>query len=140
MLLLIALGACSGSTGTIDDTSSDDGEFCSTLADGNTYQTLDAGGNATSGDLVIRVITGESTDPYDPLYVAFKDYSLESSVGGVPTTGRTTGDGLVDLLLGAGDWHFTAAYTRGSTTCLAELDFPVAANTTTYGCPVMVCP
>ena len=132
--------ACSGSTGTGGDDTAGSGEFCSTLADGNTYQTLNSGGNGTSGDLVVRVITSESTDPYDPLFVAFKDYSLESEGGGVPTTGRTSGDGLVDVLLGAGNWTFTAAYARGSTTCLATLAFPVDPNTTTYACPVMDCP
>lgn len=139
-MLLLAFAACSGSTGPIDDDTAQSGEFCSTLADGNTTQVLPSGGNGTSGDVVIRVITNESTDVYDPLYVAFKDYTFESAAGGVPTTGRTSGDGLVDVLLGAGSWTFTAAYTRGSTTCLATVDFDVAVNTTTYGCPVMDCP
>ncbi|MFN7147303.1 MAG: hypothetical protein ACK4YP_26280, partial [Myxococcota bacterium] len=115
--------------------------FCSSLADGGTSQTLAEGGNATSGNLSIRVLTSESTDPMDPIYVAFKPYTLENvDSGGVKTTGKTSGDGLVDELLGAGNWRFSAAYTRGSLTCLAELDVVIAANTTTLGCPVMECP
>jgi hypothetical protein len=140
-LLLVALGAgCTGGGPSSDDSAAST-EFCSTLNDGGTYETADGGGNSTSGQLSLRVLTSESTDPRDALYVAFKDFTLENvDSGGVKTTGKTSGDGLVSELLGAGNWHFSAAYTRGATTCLAEIDVPVTANTTTSGCPVMVCP
>jgi hypothetical protein len=138
--LSLFFGACSGGGNTSDD-SAGSTEFCSTLADGGTYVQENTGGTSTSGSLHIRVLTSESTDPNDPLYVAFKDFTLENvDSGGVKTTGKTSGDGLVDLTLGAGNWHFSAAYTRGSLTCLAELDIPLAANTTTNGCPIMTCP
>ncbi len=144
LLSLALLSGCAGPAGTgvtdADDSAGTD-EFCSTLADGGTYETLAEGGNDTSGLINLRVLTSESADPKDPLYVAFKSYSLENvDSGGVKTVGQTSGDGLVEELLGAGNWHFSAAYTRGSTTCLAEIDLPVAANQTTLGCPVMMCP
>lgn len=140
-LPLLFLTACAGTgTGTgTDDTAR--GEFCATLADAGTSMVEDVGGNATSGDLHIRVLTSESTDLRDPLYVAFKSYTIENlDSGGVKTTGKTSGDGLVDELLGAGNWHFSAAYTRGSLLCIAELDLVLGANQTTTGCAVMVCP
>lgn len=141
LLPFAALAACSGAaTGGVDD-SAGTGEFCSSLADGGQYVTFPEGGNDTSGALVIRVLTDESTDPNDPLYVAFKSYSLQNVVsGGVKTTGQTTGDGLVDELLGAGTWAFIAVYTRGSLVCTAEIELPLEANSTTYGCPIMTCP
>ena len=40
----------------------------------------------------VRVITDESEDPRDPLYVAFKDYALENvATGGVATTTAAEG-------------------------------------------------
>lgn len=139
--LLALLAACTGAgTGTTDD-SAGAGEFCSTLADGGATETVDGGGNASSGLIQIRVLTSESSDPKDPLYVAFKSYSLENvDSGGVKTIGQTSGDGLVEELLGAGTWRFSAAYTRGSLTCLAVVDVVAEPNTTTHGCAVMACP
>jgi hypothetical protein len=140
-LLLLPLAACSGSGTGITEDDSASGEFCSSLADGGTFEVRPEGGNATSGNLEIRVLTSESEDPMDPVYVAFKSYTLENiDSGGVKTIGQTSGDGLVDELLGAGNWRFSAAYTRGSLTCLAEIDLPIQANSTTWGCPVMQCP
>ncbi|MDP2308037.1 MAG: hypothetical protein Q8P18_18575 [Pseudomonadota bacterium] len=133
--------ACTGVPSTdADDTAVTTG-FCATLADGGLTETEAEGGNGTSGILSLRVLTDESEDPRDPLYVAFKAYTLENlESGGVKTLGKTTGDGLVEELLGAGSWTFSAAYTRGSLTCLAQMEALVEPNTTTYGCPVMDCP
>jgi hypothetical protein len=140
LTLSALLAGCTGPSYTPDSTPTSE-DFCSSLNDGSTYVTSDEGGNSTSGQLDIRVLTSESGDPRDPLYVAFKEYTLENvDSGGVKITGKTSGDGLVSELLGAGNWHFSAAYTRGALTCLAELDLPIAAMTTTNGCPVMVCP
>ena len=140
-LLLLPLAACTGAPTTNGDSASDQAEFCSSLNDGGQTQSLAEGGNDTSGVLKIRVLTDESEDPRDPLYVAFKEYTLENvDSGGVKTLGKTSGDGLVEELLGAGNWSFSAAYTRGSLTCLATIQMPVEPNTTTYGCPVMTCP
>src|SRR5262245_32595570 len=117
-LLLLGLTACTGTDLSSLDDSAADGGFCSTLNDGGTTESVAIGGNATRGQLTLRMLTSESTEPNDPLYVAFKDYTLESiDSGGVKTTGKTTGDGLVDVLLGAGNWHFSGAYIRGSLTC-----------------------
>jgi hypothetical protein len=139
-VLALAVGAgCTG--GTVADDSAASPEYCSTLDDGGTSVLSDGGGNVTSGKLHIRVLTTESFDPKDPLYVAFKDYTLENlDSGGVKTTGKTSGDGLVDVQLGAGNWEFTAAYTRGSLTCLAVLDVALVAGKTTEGCAVLSCP
>ncbi|MDP2316665.1 MAG: hypothetical protein Q8P41_27470 [Pseudomonadota bacterium] len=141
-LLLVPLFlACTGPSTKNGDDSADNGEFCSTLNDGGVTVAVAEGGNDTSGKLSLRVLTDESTDARDPLYVAFKEYTLENvDSGGVKTFGKTSGDGLVDELLGAGNWAFSAAYTRGSLTCLAQIDALIEANTTTLGCPVMTCP
>jgi len=140
IVLLTLLTGCAGAAATgSEETAS--GEFCSTLADGGTFLSEDGGGNGSSGLIDIRMLTNESVDINDPLYVAFKSYTLENlDSGGVKTVGQTSGDGLVSELLGAGNWSFSAAYTRGSLTCLANLELPVTANGTTLGCPVMECP
>ncbi len=140
LVLFGGLG-CSGPTDSSLDDTADDGGFCSSIADGGATTTEPIGGNTTSGHLTLRMLTSESIDPYDPLYVAFKDYTLESiDSGGVKTTGKSTGDGLVDVQLGAGNWRFSGAYIRGSLTCLAEIDVLLEPNTTTYACAVMACP
>lgn len=116
-------------------------EPCETLEDAGTQVTEEGGGNATSGLLLITVLTDESTDAHDPLYVAFRPYTLENiDVGGVQQTGKTSGDGLVEETLGEGTWAFDAAYTRGSTTCLASIEVSVVAGQTTTACPLMSCP
>jgi hypothetical protein len=140
LALVVFVAACSsGGPDTGDSAGAE--PFCSTLNDGGAYETEAGGGNGTSGELDIRVLTSESTDPKDPLYVAFKDFTLQNiDSGGVKTTGKTSGDGLVSELLGAGNWRFSAAYIRGALTCLAEIDVPIAADTTTSACPVMACP
>jgi hypothetical protein len=139
-LVLALLAGCAGSTtGGTDETATP--EFCSTLADGGLIETADGGGNASSGLISIRVLTDESTDPKDPLYVAFKNYAFENlDGGGVKTVGQTSGDGLADELLGAGSWRFSAVYSRGSLLCVAEIDVVAEPDKTTYGCPVMRCP
>lgn len=140
LLVPAFLAGCAGAaTGGTDDTAST--EFCSTLADAGLTQTVDGGGNGSSGLLSVRVLTDESTDPKDPLYVAFKNYAFENlDGGGVKTVGQTSGDGLVNELLGAGNWRFSAVYSRGSLLCVAEIDLLAEANKTTSGCPVMSCP
>lgn len=141
VLLPLLLTGCAGgaATGVGDDTAETD--FCSTLEDGGLSKTIDGGGNSTSGLVQIRVLTNESTDPRDPLYVAFKSYSFENvDSGGVKTVGQTTGDGLVEEQLGAGNWRFSAVYSRGSLLCVAEIDVAVEPNKTVMGCPVMDCP
>lgn len=116
-------------------------EFCSTLEDGGRYVVEDGGGNASSGLLHVRLLTNQSGEVADPLYVAFKSYTLENvDAGGVQTTGQTSGDGLVEEMLGAGTWEFEAAYPRGSATCTALIEVPVEPGRTTYACPVMTCP
>ncbi|MES2644820.1 MAG: hypothetical protein V4850_35360 [Myxococcota bacterium] len=135
------LSGCTGDGTTDADDTSGAPEFCATLNDGGLTESVAEGGNGTSGLLSLRVLTDESEDPRDALYVAFKEYTLENvDSGGVKTLGKTTGDGLVTELLGAGNWGFSAAYTRGSLTCIAQIVALVEPNTTTYGCPVMDCP
>lgn len=142
ILLLLSLAAgCTGGGSDTDTDSAGIAGFCETLNDGDTWVTAPGGGNASSGQISLRLLTSESADPNDPLYIAFKDFSLENTqAGGVQTIGSTSGDGLVEQQVGAGTWAFRASYTRGSTTCLAEMELPVEGDTTTYGCPVMRCP
>lgn len=142
VLFALYAPACTGSDSSADaEDTSNTSELCVTLEDGGLTETAPEGGNATSGLISLRVLTSESLDPRDALYVAFKPYTLENlDSGGVKTLGKTSGDGLVSELLGAGTWGFSAAYTRGSLTCLAQIDVLVEPNTTTYGCPVMDCP
>lgn len=134
--------ACTGKGTTQETGDSEPYEFCDALTDGGQYRIESGGGGTNSGDLWVRVLSGESSDPNEPLYVAFKDYTLENTdVGGVPTTGQTSGDGLVEVdNLGAGNWLFRATYSRGSSTCTAELAVPIQAASTTAGCPIMTCP
>lgn len=141
-MLLSLLLACSGPPGSSDtDTSVRTDDFCASLDDGGRWSTASGGGSGASGALRLRVLTNASDDPRDPLYVAFKDYTLENTeTGGLQTTGTTSGDGLVDELLGEGPWWFRAAYARGSATCTAELEFDIVAGDTTTACAVMTCP
>jgi hypothetical protein len=140
LLPLVLLVACSG--GPAAGLDSADTEFCSTLDDGGTYEVEEGvGGNATSGQVEVRLITDEADSVNDPLYVAFKDFSLQNmESGGVQTIGKTTGDGLVSELVGAGQWAFQASWARGSTLCMANLELPSQPNDTTHGCAVMSCP
>jgi hypothetical protein len=141
LLLLPLLAACAGSAGNTGDDSAAAASFCDALTDGGTTYAEAVGGNATSGDLEIKVITDQADDVHEPLYVAFKDYTLENAeTGGVQTTGKTSSDGIVDELLGSGTWNFQASYTRGSTVCTADLSIVVDPESTAYGCAVMTCP
>jgi hypothetical protein len=142
MPFALLLLACPGtSSSAVGDTSVLSDAFCASLSDGGRWSTTSGGGSGASGALQLRVITNASDDPRDPLYVAFKDYTLENTAtGGVQTTGTTSGDGLVDELLGEGPWRFRAAYARGSATCTAELSFDISAGDTTVACAVMTCP
>lgn len=141
LLALPLVSACTNGVAAGDSASSDAASFCTTLNDGGLTTSAAEGGNGTSGILSIRVLTSESVDPQDPLYVAFKNYTLENlDSGGVKTTGKTSGDGLVEVMLGAGTWDFQAVYTRGSLTCVAQMEVLVEANTTVSACPVMNCP
>ena len=138
---LLPLLACGGADSVAVDSGVQTDEFCLTLAEGGRVMTDEGGASGASGALVVRVISSETTDPRDPLYVAFKDYALENiATGGVQTTGKTSGDGLVREVLGEGTWRFRAAYPRGSRTCTAELEVAVEAGNTTHGCAVMTCP
>src|SRR4051812_15207708 len=114
---LLLLAACSAGSTAIDTSDSATAEFCSTGDDAGLVNVDDSGGNSTSGQLELRLITDAATDPHDPMYTAFKAYTLENTdMQGVQTTGETSGDGLVHELLGAGPWFFQAAYTRGAIT------------------------
>ena len=136
---LLAL-ACDASN---TDTGFEEPPFCVDLADGG-KTVLAEGSEASSGSgtLSLRVITDQSDDPFDPLYVAYRDFALEpADVGGVQTTGQTNGDGLVSETLGAGSWNFEATWSRGSTVCTAELgDIAVESGQTTSACVVLTCP
>lgn len=139
-LPLLALVACSTYTA---DSAEEEPEFCSDPSFGGLYETTDGSEAGTgSGTLNIRVITDQSDDPYDPYYVAYRAYALEpTEVGGVQTTGTTTGDGLVSKNVGAGLWSFEATWTRGSTTCSAvATGIPVEEGKTTSACVVLTCP
>jgi hypothetical protein len=141
-VLPLTLFACAGSTaGAGSDSAVAGDDFCATLDDGGRSLVEAGGGSGASGALALRVITSASDDPRDPMYVAFKDYTLENTeTGGLQTTGTTSGDGLVDELLGAGPWRFRASLTRGSTTCTAQLELDIEAGSTTRACAVMTCP
>lgn len=140
MAMVLVAGCDAGGTLDSGDTAGF-AEFCATLEDGGRYIVEDGGGNSGSGLLHVRVLTNQSGEVADPLYVAFKSYTLENvDAGGVQTTGQTSGDGLVEEMLGAGTWDFEAAYPRGSTPCTARIEVPVEAERTTYACPVMTCP
>ena len=142
LLGLLSLVACSDTSAPVDTAVTETHPFCDLVTDGGSTISDAAGGNESAGDLVIRVITSESVDPHDPLYVAFKDYTLENiDMGGVASTGKTSGDGIVSVNnLGPGDWAFRATWSRGSAICEASATLPVVAATTLYGCPVMSCP
>ena len=138
ILLTLLAAACDGDADTGDPVTKG---FCLDLNDGNTSVMEDGGATGSSGVLNIRVITSESDDPRDPLWVAFKPFTLEpTETGGIQTTGETSGDGLVVKTVGAGLWSFEAAYTRGSSNCTATMEIEVEAERTTYACPVLSCP
>lgn len=141
--LLLLLSACAGKGASSSDSGDSAAlEFCESLADGGRFTIEAVGGSSSSGDLVMHVITNESVNVVDPMYVAFRSYTLENVVlGGVATTGTTTGDGLAEVSnLGAGEWAFEATYSRGSVLCSAALNVDIAAQSTTIGCVVMTCP
>lgn len=139
-LVLVPLVACA----PVEVDSSVDlaSAFCAEVDEGGTWEQESASDVAeSSGLLFARVITDESDDPRDPVFVAYRDYTLEpAETGGVQTVGKTTGDGIVEKTLGVGTWLFQATWTRGSTTCKAEMEIPIAAQTTTYACALLTCP
>lgn len=138
-IVAMLVGCGPGAEETTDSAVVD--EFCADLEDGGVAVVEEGGGNQTSGWIHVRMLTDESADPRDQVYVAFKAYTLESiEQGGVQTTGQTSGDGLVEELVGAGTWMFEAAYPKGSTTCTAVMEIPVETGNTTHACPVMTCP
>ena len=142
LLPLLLLVACEPTTGIID-TEPEELGFCEQISDGGSYQTEQGvGGNDAAGDLYIRVITTEDEDIRNPLYIAFKDYTLENiNTGGVQQTGQTSSDGIASLMgLGPGSWAFHTSFSRGSRICVADITVPVQVNATTTGCVVMDCP
>lgn len=141
MVLLSYLLACTSSNITNESDTAPKG-FCSDLEDGNLSQVEAGGGSSGSGDLEMRLITTEDVDQRNPLYIAFKDYTLENiDMGGIQQTGQTTGDGLAFANgLGPGNWLFVASFARGSRICKAELTVELKASSTTMGCAVMSCP
>ena len=140
--ILVLLAACPDPVTGTDDTGTVLLEFCDAITDGGESTVEGVGGSDASGDLVMTVITNESVDVHDPMYVAFKEYTLENvALGGVATTGTTSGDGLAPVSnLGAGEWAFEATYSRGSSLCSAVMTVSVVPNSTTTGCVVMTCP
>ena len=90
----------------------------------------------------MRIITTEDLDIRNPLYIAFKDYTLENvDMGGIQQTGQTSGDGIATVQgLGPGNWLFVASFARGSKICKAEMTVELKAAATTHGCAVMDCP
>ena len=139
-VLLLVLGCTSASGNNESDTGPSG--FCSVLDDGNTSVVEDGGGNAGAGDLEMRMLTTEDVDNRNPLYIAFKDYTLENvDMGGIQQTGQTSGDGIANARgLGPGNWLFVASFARGSHICKAELTVELKAASTTHGCAVMTCP
>ena len=143
MRLTVLVLAASGCATSAVDTAVEDPPFCESLADaGKTVSEDGSDASEGSGTLELRVITDQSDDIFDPLYVAYRAYALEpSETGGVQTTGTTSGDGLVERKLGAGDWDFEATWTRGSTTCTATMEaLTVDSGRTTHACVLLTCP
>ena len=140
MFALLVLSAC-GDDPVAQDTGTLPPSFCATLDEADLVETVEGGATGASGRVYVRLITDETDDPRDPLYVAFKDYALENvQTGGVATTGKTSGDGIVEEVLGAGTWSFRAAYPRGSRVCTAQIEFDVVAGQTSRACTVLSCP
>lgn len=139
--LAALLSACTPKDATPDTGDTTPPEFCEQLSDGGSYQT-EAGGSGAAGDLEMHLITNEDVDVRNPLYIAFKDYTLENiETGGIQQTGQTTGDGLAFVPgLGPGTWLFRASFARGSSICTAELEVPIAPEQKFIGCAVMICP
>lgn len=139
-LVLLPLLACAPQE--VDSAVDLEVAFCDVVDDAGTWEQEEgADVAASSGRLFARVITDQSEDPRDPVYVAYRDYTLEpAETGGVQTVGKTTGDGIVEKTLGVGTWLFKATWSRGSTTCSANLELPIAAETTTYACALLSCP
>ena len=141
-LLALFFRACTSSTGSKESLDSSTPGFCEKVSDGGSYEAADRAGSSSSGDLVVKVITVEDVDIRNPLYIAFKDYTLENTdTGGIQQTGQTSGDGIATITgLGPGNWSFQASFARGSRICTAELSVPVTAGQLTTGCVVMSCP
>jgi hypothetical protein len=141
-LLALFLTACTTTTGPKESVDSGPLGFCEKVSDGGSYEAADREGSASSGDLVVKMITVEDVDIRNPLYIAFKDYTLENTdTGGIQQTGQTSGDGIASITgLGPGNWSFQASFARGSRICTAVLSVPVAAGQRTTGCVVMSCP
>ena len=139
-VLFLFLAACAPEVVQTVDTAA---AFCDTLddADGVWMEEV-SDASANSGSLDLRVITDQADDPHDPLYVAYRAYSLEpAETGGVQTTGTTNGDGLVQKTLGIGTWDFQATWTRGAVTCTAIMnDGLIVEAQTTHACVVLTCP
>lgn len=132
---LVACAAGDSATGAAPE------DFCATLDDSDQYRVDPGASTESGGDLVLRVLNAQTDDPYDPQWIAFVDYTLEpTSTTGAQTPGRTSGDGLVERPLGQGTWLFKASKPRGSSACLAQIEFPLDSGQTTRACAVMRCP
>ncbi len=141
-LLALFLTACTASTGSKESLDSGPPGFCEKISDGGAYEAEDREGSGSAGDLVVKMVTVEDVDIRNPLYIAFKDYTLENTdTGGIQQTGQTSGDGIATITgLGPGNWSFQASFARGSRICTAELSVPVTGGQLTTGCVVMSCP
>lgn len=104
--------------------------------------TMDDGVNtdSTSGRVFGQLVTGVVVDPHDPVFVSFVDYIVENvDMGGLPTVGRTDGEGHFTESLGPGHWHFKTSGHQGAYYCAADQDFTINAGQLTRVCVDMNC-
>jgi hypothetical protein len=116
--------------------------YCYDIADADSYEVREGGGDPGSGQLQARLITGESAsdDIRDPQIVGQMDYTLENlDVGGSPQAGKTDQDGAFSEEVGAGNWRISISGTKAGMTCQNQVDVLVEDGNTTLACIATSC-
>lgn len=115
--------------------------FCVAYAEAGTEDIVDGTDpTSSSGRVFGQLVTGVVTDPFDPNFVSFVDYILENTVtGGMPTVGRTDGEGHFTESLGPGTWHIKTSGHQSVYYCAADQEFTVVAGKLTRVCVDMNC-
>lgn len=133
MLGLMACGDKDSGTTITDDPE----VFCSTVEENganNTYEDVDS---QSSGRIQVQLIV-DLPNSRDLAYIGNQNYTLQNpTIGSGEQFATSDGLGLIDKIVGAGQWEL---YIENDFDCTAELTIDVEAGVRTEHCLLLECP
>ena len=133
MLGLMACGDKDSGTTITDDPE----VFCSTVEENganNSYEDVDS---QSSGRIQVQLIV-DLPNSRDLAYIGNQNYTLQNpTIGSGEQFATSDGLGLIDKIVGAGQWEL---YIENDFDCTAELTIDVEAGVRTEHCLLLECP